>query len=414
MRKLFLPFVLLLAAPLFMACSSELEDLPDMQQPVKGSAVEENAVFMQYPPRDDAKSLPENGVEALQILLEMVDTSRVKQMGETRITDEQFAEIKKFVDENLAAETGAQTYQNIFSWVVKNLSYAWNPTPAYLDPYDVFIHRTCVCQGYANLLKTMMLTQGLPACCVNGQLVNIGAHAWNYVHDGEQWWVSDPTNNQHFPMKNTSEYVNKLVPSRADFLLFEDDCFGYGFTQTQLNINEVKEAAPAVLSLPRSIAGYKIARFEPQKKLPKHITTLGIPTNITNFSEYSSSMLESTPGVEEVLVEDGHSVFESYKGIVYEAGSKIVAYIPTAIKIVELKSRNNWGKNLICNLPEVTDIYISKDVKTVQTYAIENCPKLERVHVSRSTTLYSGFIYRCPADVEIIYDDATSIDRVTM
>ena len=56
------------------------------------------------------------------------------------------------------------------------------------------------CQGYANLLRTMCHTQGIPAFNANGELVPLGGHAWDYVCADSVWYVSDPTNNAQYKM----------------------------------------------------------------------------------------------------------------------------------------------------------------------------------------------------------------------
>ncbi len=418
MKQYLLPVLLLIALPLLNACSEDFEDFPVVEHSAPGAMVGQEEIPVEFPVADDAENLPfgkeGDEVRAFAALLNKVDIERAKHMGETQITDAQFQEIKTFVDENLKRATGEETYKAIFEWITGNLKYAWQGTPAYLDPYDVFIHKTCVCQGYANLLKTMMLTQGYAAFCVNGQLGTIGAHAWNYVHDGQKWWVSDPTNGNHFLMDNISEYAIRLMPYRADFLLFEDDYFGYGFENSRLNINIIKDGAPSAVSLPRSIAGYKVSCFDPKEELPAHVRVLGIPQNITTLSIYMSTLRQYTPYLEEVYVEEKHRYLESYKGVIYERRKTTPVYIPTGIKTLELKMKETMQKNDIYDLPVVEEIYIPEGTVTIEDYAIENCPSLKRVYIPESVkNIGENFLYRCPADVEILRT-STGIDNVPM
>ncbi len=366
-----------------------------------------------FPEDDGAKMLSQSGVTALQNLVKKMDRNRALEMGETQITDEQFAEIKQFVDENLKGADGPTTYANIFKWVTSNLKYAWSGT-AYLDPYDVFVHKTCVCQGYANLLKTMCITQGLPAFVANGQLVNVGAHAWNYVYDGKKWIVSDPTNSQEFAMTNTTAYTNKLQPSRADLDLFEDDNFCYGFEEGKLNINEVKPGVPAELAIPNSVAGYCITQFSPRNPIPETVRSLTFGKKIQSLGLYANTLRDYTPGVEEVALDPENRYMKQYNGIIYMGNSQVPFYIPPRMKRVELIAKKRIEKNTLIDLSGVEEVVFADGTEIIESYAIESCPNLKRVYVPTSVTeIQENAIYRCPADVEII-TITTGIEDIRM
>ncbi len=401
MKQYLLPALLLAAFPLFNACSSDSDEFLSAEQTQFVSSGEEYEVRPEFPEADDSKMLSStNAARALHDLVKVMEPSRALQLGETRCTDAQFAEIKAYVDANLKGATGAETYKNIFAWICANLKYSFEN--AYLDPYDVFIHKTCVCQGYANLLKTMMLTQELPAFCVNGQLVGVGAHAWNYVYDGEKWWVSDPTNGNEFEMTKYRTYQDRLDPQRADLDLFEDEYFGYGFVNDRLNINRVKKGAPEMVTLPYSVAGYRVSSFDPQEVLPEDVRVLCLGKNIVALSLYVSSLREYTPGVEEVYVEETNQYLETHKGVMYRKKDTTPAYIPTAVKTLELKMTKTMGKNAVYDLPYVEEVTIPEGTERVEAYAIENCPRLKRVNVSASVTYFDeNALYRCPSNVEV-------------
>ncbi len=401
MKRILLPGLLIATLPLFQACSSDADELPVTEQAQFVTPSEDYEVRPEFPEADNSTMLSStNGAKALCDLVKVMEPSRALQLGETRCTDAQFAEIKAYVDANLKGATGEETYKNIFAWIRANLKYSFEN--AYLDPYDVFIHKTCVCQGYANLLKTMMLTQDLPAFGVNGQLVGVGAHAWNYVHDGEKWWVSDPTNGNEFEMTKYRTYQDRLAPQRADLDLFEDEYFGYGFVNDRLNINRVKKGAPEMVTLPYSVAGYRISCFDPQEALPEDVRVLCLGKNIVALSLYESSLREYTPGVEEVYVDEANTYFETLKGVLYRKKATTPSYIPTAMKTLELKMTKVMGKNAIYDLPYVEEIIIPEGTETVEACAIEHCPSLKRVNVSATVTSWDeNALWRCPEGVEI-------------
>lgn len=105
------------------------------------------------------------------------------------MTPEEYAEIKQFTQKIVGtAEDEEKTYTTIFQWIVQNIAYDHVPAKDGKDsnrPTLVLKNRKSVCQGYANLLRVMCMSQGLPTvisnggCFLNGK--RIGDHAWNYV-----------------------------------------------------------------------------------------------------------------------------------------------------------------------------------------------------------------------------------------
>jgi len=415
MKLLYLaPTVLFAATTLLAACSADTEEsatnTPQLTIVTKAA---DNALF---PVDDGSKTLNTTPAMALLQLMLKVEPARALSMGETVATEEQYAEIKAFVDENLAKSTPENTYKAILSWITSNLTYA-SSGDAYLNPYEVFINKRCVCQGYANLLKTMCLTQGIPAFCVNGQYGSVGAHAWNYVcinQENKKWKVSDPTNAQDFSMLSSSDYKNKLIPQRIDFDLYEDEAFTYNFAFGGLNVSSVKDSTATVLTLPFSALGYQVSTFSPTKVLPTSIKTLYFGKNITSLGDNVEALDEYTPSVEEIFMDEDNPTYIVEDNILYERGATMPTYIPTATRRVVLKAMTTMGKNTVTNLPYVEEIVIGAGTEVVEAYAIENCPNLKRVYVPETVTDFSDeAIYHCNSNVEILRT-STGIHHVTL
>lgn len=265
-------YLLLSAALVLGACQSDALDEASVQPNTPTTTITPTPQVSFAQP-DGAVKLSDNTAQAVWQLLQKVSPEQALQLGETEITDAQYAEIKEFVDANLKDESPYKTYLNIFQWIVKNVKYAWTEQP-YLNPYDVFKYKTCICQGYANLLKTMCLTQGIPCFVANGWLSTIGGHAWNYVYADGDWYVSDPTNNQEFKAANVGGYEKTLIPQRIDFNLFEDDKCVYNYQEGQLNVTKVKDTNSNSLVLPYSVAGFQITSFQLNEKMPDSVTHL--------------------------------------------------------------------------------------------------------------------------------------------
>ncbi len=414
MKKTFLLLsVLSLSLPFMNGCSSDTDMIAAEQQAeAVVPAAEANPDY--FPADDGAKNLSSIPVSGVAQLLRISEPTTAMNLVGMNITEGELAEIKAFVDENLKRTSGELTYKAIFNWIRSNIKYAYYPTPAYLDPYEVFTNKTCICQGYANLLRTMLYTQDIPAFGANGQLGTIGAHAWNYVYDGKTWWVSDPTNGNQFKMNTTADYKDRLIPQSLDVNLFEDDLFAYGYQEHSLNVNEVKASAPEILTVPFSIKGYKITSFSLKRPLPEHVRVLYLGKNIKNLGMYESFIREYTPGVEEVYLDPANENLEWHKGIIYRLYSNMPYYIPPRTKVIELKPMERMEKNVIVNMKYVEEIIVAEGTKILESYAIENCPALKRLYIPETLeTMQENALYNCPSDVEIIRVP-TGIHHVTM
>ena len=409
-------YFILPAALTLCACQSDLSEDSTITNTAPTQSITTRSEVT-YPQPDGSVALSTDPATAAYQLIQKADPSKALLMGETEITEAEMAEIKQFVDQNLKEEGQYKTYLNIFQWIVKNMTYA-NSGTAYLRPYDVFKYRRCVCQGYANLLKTMCISQGIPCTVANGWLGYgdgniIGGHAWNYVYADGDWYVSDPTNIQEFKVADVAGYQKKLIPIRLDFTLFEDDQFTYNYQNSQLNVCSIKPTSSSSITVPYSAGGIRITSFQPQTTIPTSITQLNVGSNITSFGDNPSSLERICPNIEEVNVDPDNKELESYKGVVYRLGDDYPYYIPAGIRRIELKPMEIMDKNVISFLPNLEEVVVADGTKRIEEYAIEQCPNLKRVYVPASVEYISPEAFSECGNVEIIRT-STGIHEVRM
>ncbi len=414
--KLF--YLALPAALAFAACTSDsLDELPSTVTAPSSQTLSETTVTIEYPQKEKCVSLNVNGTAwSVWKILEKFDSQRALSMGETEITDAQYEEIKQYVDANLQGENQYKTYRAIFEWITKNLKYDNTGTASYLAPYDVFKKKSCICQGYANLLKTMCLTQGIPCFIANGWLSTIGGHAWNYVCADGKWYVSDPTNNQEFEASKTSTYLSTLIPQRLDLTLFEDDQFTYNYQDNHLNVESVKPTVTAsYVVVPWSVGGICITSFHPTQALPSCVQSLYLGANISTFGndDATSTLGRFTSSLTEVNVDPASKKLSSYKGVVYQGTDGTSPYfIPGGITRLELRPMKTIDKNVVTWLDNLEELVVADGTERIEAYAVEGCKNLERVYVPESVTyIDANAFYNCGTP-EIIRT-STSIHEVT-
>ena len=413
MRKNLL-LVLTLAAAAFMgACSSDEFESSDVSViPPSTTAEADESLF---PVEGGGKLVSSNGADALNVLLKSPSfkMENATTLHNAVITQEQWDEIKAYVDKNLRVEgNDLATYNNVFRWCFDSLTYSYDD--AGLEPYDVFTKRRCVCQGYANLCKTMLLTQGIPAFGVNGYYAAYGAHAWLYAYVDKIWRVCDPTGYREHGMSELNKYKNDLLVQRTEIEIFEDENFGYNYDEYRLNVCRVKKCNGEALTVPFSVAGFKISSFLLEHSLPSNVRQLYFGTNIQSLGTQGYPLFGRANSVEEAFVAPGNRLISSQDGVIYHGTGTNVYYIPTAIRRLVLKPMKVIGKNTVYDLPNLEEIVISEGTTTVESYAFESCPSLKRIYVPQSVTSFAkDALYRCPDDVEIL-KGSTGIHHVTM
>lgn len=401
---------LCLSCGMLTACSSEDDLLQGMESNPNVPSFTNKAEF---PQDDGAIALStSNPGNAVMNLLSKIDPSIATELGNITISEEEYAEIKAFTDELVAdCKTDLKVYNKVFNWITSNVKYA----NGYVDnnPYPVFKTHSAICQGYANLMKVMLHSQGIPVMIANGLLNPVGGHAWNYVYANKRWYVSDPTNNGSFSMLSASSYTH-LIPFTLDVDLFEDDQFIYNFADTRLNIRAVK-SSDDILVVPFSVNGFKITSFNPNEKLPFNIYEVYLGKNINYLGESIIGLNEFGTGIETAYVDPANTTFAEYGGgVYYKQGKELTSlcYVPVRRTILELPPLPTLGKNFLTNHNNLEEVIIAPGTQKLEAYAFENCRQLRKAYVPENTEVDTRAFYQVHAKFEIIRGDYTGIQDI--
>lgn len=418
MRKTYYIVSLALAASLFSGCSNDtagIEDISSTETTENGS----NNINRAFPQDDGAEELQGSEAEMFWQILQGVDDDFPKRLASYNIEDWQYQKIKEFTDELVKDKTAESVkYRYIYNWIGANVKYNWNLNPAYSnEPYDVFVNKVCVCQGYANLMSVMLHTQGIEVLNVNGFLNPEGGHAWNYVRHGGKWWVSDRTNGFEFKAENVDEYKNRLVVYSADGNFLKTADYEFNYTDRLLNLNVVHNADDAMM-VPFSVTlnngkQYRVTAFSPTEPLPANIRDIYIGTNIRNLRLNSTVGLnEFAPNVRAVYVDPANESLYSYEGVVYSHDLEEPLYIPAALKIMRLMPEKVIGKNYVFDHKGIEEVIIANGTETVEAWAFEKCPNLKVAYVPISTKVDENAFADVHPDFRIIRQEQTGITDI--
>lgn len=354
----------------------------------------------------------------LRDLFDKAGPGIIQSLGVMNITDEQYNEIAEYTTTLTKADTTqAMKYKTIFNWIVKNIKYEYSDN----DPYATFKNRKAICQGYANLLTVMCYSQGIPAVVVNGFLIdpNWGemGHAWAYTCPDSTWTVSDPTNNGTFTMKSYGKYGH-LSPVTADVDIFKDDVAVYNYADCLLNIKEVHTDSNP-FTVPYSTNGFLVNSFNPTTELPEEIKEIYIGQNISslgNAEQNNVGLVQNGIYLQAAYVDEKNETLMDNKGIVYKrnGGKPQLYYIPGAMTFVELLPMEVVEKNTIYNHMNVEEIYFPEGTKRIESFAIENCPKLKRIYIPTDAEIAKDALYNIPNQVDIVRGAPSGITNITM
>lgn len=392
MKKIHTLAILCLLAQLTVSCGNNSDDKPTLPEPEEPTYI--TGIHAIVPPtgtfakEENAISLNETSTRNVAKLLEKAGSGIVNGLGQISIKENEYKEIKDFTDKlTEGTETAMEAYEEIFRWITSNVKYA----NGYVDnnPYPVFQTHQAICQGYANLLTVMLHTQSIPAFNANGMLIPVGGHAWNYVWLDE-WYVSDPTNNGHFRMKDTDGYKH-LDPMSLDVNLFEDEIFVFNFYERHLNLRQVKESGKQ-LTVPFSVNGFRVTSFNPDTELPSDIEEIYIGKNIETLGENIIGLEQYAPSVKRAYVDTENKQMESYGQVVYR--NDIPYYIPASATLIQFKDIATFGKNSIKNHPKLETVVIQPGTKTLEAYAFENCPNLRKAYIPEETKVDGNAFYK--------------------
>ena len=148
-----------------------------------------------------------NGTAAANKILLAMDPKVALTLSDyPELTKEQFEEIKaKATEITQGAKNQTEALRRIHDYLVKSITYDREGKGAELaegkdsnSPYLVFRNKLCVCQGYANLLRVMAISQGIPSVSLNGNLFGgkgtyyYGGHAWAAALVDGKWIIEIP------------------------------------------------------------------------------------------------------------------------------------------------------------------------------------------------------------------------------
>ena len=369
--------------------------------------------------------------DCLQILTSDFDSNSAKEFIGTQhlnITDSQYQTIRTFtLDLTEKYSSTKDKITAIYQWARDTSLKAsvGEDAPADLeenDPYKVFKEKTGVCQGKANLCKTMLAAIDVPCIIAHGYWEAEG-HAWDFVLCDGKWGIVDASMEQ-ISLDDPSDISPHYKTDNLESVLYKKD--GFEFTYYLGGIGVVGYTGNAdCLEIPGNCNGRPVVSIAAENQIyyehSLQDTTakkLVLPATVQYgiyLSEYEIRSFTSK-SLEFISADENNPAFASYDGILYSKDFSRIYSIPANISEITLKPIEIMEKNTLTSLPNLRTLKIGEGTKELQEDAIENCRHLEKVYIPDSVTSIAykeinGNVYEafsgCP-DNFVVYASAGS------
>lgn len=293
------------------------------------------------------------------------------------------------------------------------------------SPYAMFKNGQGVCQGYANLCRTMFASLEIPCVTVHGylqvfdqnlQMETSQGHAWNYVCCDGEWVLADAAYRYSYmddpdaisQLYTTTEIEQTIYTENGlEFSFCEGvlGIIGYGGESKELIVPESCHGRPVAGVSPISFyAGHPLTNSSAEKiVLPKTMEYGILSTKLySNGSEYQELQSFQSPSLKEIEVAEDNPVYASYKGILYDKSFSRILSIPPALTDVELKPLKVLDKDTFAGLSDPRTIKIGEGTEMIGSDTFSNFTSLESVYIPASvTSIDNQAFYQCSTDFTI-------------
>ena len=290
--------------------------------------------------------------DCLQILTSDFNSSSAEKFIGTQhlnITDSQYQTIRAFtLDLTKKYSSTKDKITAIYQWA-KDISLkasVGEDAPADLeenDPYKVFKEKTGVCQGKANLCKTMLAAIDVPCIIAHGYWEAEG-HAWDFVLCDGKWGIVDASMEQ-ISLDDPSDISPHYKTDNLESVLYKKD--GFEFTYYLGGIGVVGYTGNAdCLEIPGNCNGRPVVSIAAENQIyyehSLQDTTakkLVLPATVQYgiyLSEYEIRSFTSK-SLEFISADENNPAFASYDGILYSKDFSRIYSIPANISEITLK-----------------------------------------------------------------------------
>ena len=366
------------------------------------------------------------------------------------VTPQQEEEMRQYVNDYIikGISNPYDQAKTIYNWVHKNVSYAFDVSKAYLQPYDVFKHKSAVCGGYANLLKELLNLAGIPAINVSGILTGVSetpGHEWNAVYVNGNWLFADATwGGDRFDNDALFSKEYKTIGIYRAYMMVDGIKIGFdeGFAAVGVMDDSTDAKIPSMykgntittisdeffqtsqsvvkMSIPSTITKIKIATGA------SHLETIQVDAANTEYASYDGVLFTknlseillypehkksktflipatvtvydlkeafNNPYLEYLEVDEQNPSYASYDGAVYAKDFSEIYTVPAAKSSIRVHGRAKLNNYALSFKEHLETVVLEEGIQEIPRDAFLNCQNLRVIEVPKSVTIIDDYAF---------------------
>ena len=251
-------------------------------------------------------------VDVLQQLDEADARQYAMQLGQVTLSDEGRQMFQELADGWCAGlTTDEEKTRQIFTMMQRNLVQAGGGDQS---PEQVWADGGGICQGWADLLKVFLHSQGIPCFGANGYVNPTEdyydglAHAWTFAFIDGEWYLADAMWGTFRPCsevdawgadRKDAQTGNIYQPQFINVVMAEDGNFRYNFDRG-VNIYGILPGSGSEVTVPdvcEELGGLEVTSFNLMEMVPDEVQAIRLGTNISYLGEEETNLDNGCPNL---------------------------------------------------------------------------------------------------------------------
>ncbi len=289
------------------------------------------------------------------------------------MTDEELECVKAFSYElTKDCEDADDIIRTASLYVAQNVCYDYDYVEGrkayedlYFSPYDVLLHGSSVCYGYATALNAILQINSIPCT-----LVLSPDHAWSMAYNGERWILVDTTWMSNGYMLDGVLYKSPEV---------REEWYDFSTDKALSDVSHIILYAD-YMEYDDTIWAFPIYTSCKEFEIPKNVT-----------------------GVDDKVFMDLSEIKFTFNGSFESVGMGAFSGCNNFDGVLNLKNIKELEELAFRGCQSIDAVYIGGGIETVPLGAFFECYSLRKIHLDKNVKAIEDYAFAMCTDVENLY-----------